>query len=176
MQRYVRMLGTPVTLLVLLAILFFGAKWGYHNVMAPPPAAPLVPCVTQKVGPELKASQVTVKVYNGGRKTGLAGKVAAQLKAKGFVIAKTANTEDRVTATEIIGADANSPEVKLVAGFFKGAKVVADGRVDHTVDVRVGPQATGFNPAAPAVIAVPGGSVCLPAPTTTPSATPTPKR
>ena len=34
--------------------------------------------------------------------------------------------------TQVIGATADSPEVKLVAGFFKGAKIVADGRATPT--------------------------------------------
>lgn len=174
MQRYVRMFGTPITLLVLVLLLVYGAKWGYRNVMAPPPAEPLVPCVTQKVGPNLTTKQVTVRVFNGGRRTGLAGKVAANLKAKGFVIKQTANTDERVTTTRIVGADPASPEVKLVAGFFKGATVSGDGRVDHTVDVLVGNPTTGFNAAAATSIAVPGGQVCLPAPSkpATPAATP----
>lgn len=169
MQRYVRMFGTPITLLVLLGILIFGAKWGYQNVVAPPPAPPQTPCVDQNVGKALTTKQVTVKVYNGGRKTGLAGKVSAQLRAKGFIIGRTANTETRVTTTQIIGADPNNPEVKLVAGFFKGAKVTGDNRLDHTVDVLVGNEATGFTATAPTSIAVPTGTVCLPA-SATPSA------
>ncbi len=170
MQRYVRMFGTPVTLLALLCVLIFGAKWGYDNVMAPPPAAPQTPCVDQSVGKALTTKQVTVKVYNGGRKTGLAGRVAAQLKAKGFIIGRTANTDTRVTTTQIIGANPDDPEVKLVAGFFKGAKVSGDDRLDHSVDVLVGHETTGFTASAPTSIAV-NGAVCLPATgTPTPSA------
>ncbi|GAA1370906.1 hypothetical protein GCM10009638_01040 [Luteococcus sanguinis] len=138
--------------------------------MAPPPAAPQTPCVDQSVGKALTTKQVTVKVYNGGRKTGLAGRVAAQLKAKGFIIGRTANTETRVTTTQIIGANPDNPEVKLVAGFFKGAKISGDDRLDHSVDVLVGQETTGFTASAPTSIAV-NGAVCLPATgTPTPSA------
>ncbi|GAA1391591.1 LytR C-terminal domain-containing protein [Luteococcus peritonei] len=164
MQRYVRMFGTPITLLALLAILILGARWGYRNVVAPPPPPPLVPCVDQNVGKALTTKQVTVQVYNGGSKSGLAKIVATQLRGAGFTIAKTGNTEVEVGATQIIGADVNNPEVKLVAGFFKGAKVTADGRADHTVEVRVGNAATGFNPKAPHQIAVTSPTVCLPSP------------
>lgn len=176
MQRYVRMFGTPITLLVLLAVLVYGAKWGYDNVMAPPAPAPQTPCVDQRVGAALTSKQVTVKVFNGGRKTGLAGKVAAQLRAKGFIIGRTANTETRVTTTQIIGANPNNPEVKLVAGFFKGAKVSGDNRLDHTVDVLVGNENTGFNSEAATSVPVQNGVVCLPAsgtPKASASATPT---
>ncbi|MGO4957694.1 LytR C-terminal domain-containing protein [Luteococcus sp. Sow4_B9] len=170
MQRYVRLLGTPITLLVLLAVLILGARWGYRNVVAPAPPPPLVPCVEQSVGKALSTKQVTVKVYNGGSKGGLAGKVGAQLKAVGFQVAKTGNTEVEVNHTQIIGADVNNPEVKLVAGFFKDAKVKADGRADHTVEVLVGNPVTGFQPKAPRSIDIDGPTVCLPEPTPTPEA------
>lgn len=168
MQRYVRLFGTPITLLVLIGILIFGARWGYKNVVAPAPPPPLVPCTNQNVGKALKVSQVTVKVYNGGTKAGLASTVAAQLRAVGFNVSKTGNTEVEVNQTQIIGADADNPEVKLVAGFFKGAQVKGDGRVDHSVEVLVGNKVTGFNRSAPTSIQVDNPTVCLPAPVATP--------
>lgn len=164
MQRYVRLLGTPITLLLLLAILILGARWGYRNVMAPPPPPPLVPCVEQSVGQALGTKQVTVSVYNGGAKSGLAKTVAAQLRGAGFKVSRTGNTDVEVSTTQVIGADVDNPEVKLVAGFFKGAKVSADGRADHTVEVLVGNPATGFNAKAPKQVAVDSPTVCLPAP------------
>ncbi|WP_420176757.1 LytR C-terminal domain-containing protein [Luteococcus sp. OSA5] len=168
MQRYVRMLGTPITLLVLLALLIFGARWGYRNVVAPPPPPPLAPCVDQNVGDSLSTAQVTVQVFNGGNKSGLATKVGNQLKAVGFVVEETGNTEVEVNHTQIIGADVNNPEVKLVAGFFKDAKVSADGRADHSVEVRVGNPSTGFQPKAPRSLALDDPTVCLPSPVATP--------
>ncbi len=79
-------------------------------------------------------------------------------------MAKTGNTDVEVGATQIVGASPNNPEVKLVAGFFKGAKVTGDNRVDHTVEVRVGNPATGFNAKAPRSLAVDSSTVCLPSP------------
>lgn len=164
MQRYVRMFGTPITLLVLVAVLFLGARWGMRNVLAPVPPAPLTPCTTQKVGPALNASEVSVQVFNGGPTSGLAGSVASQLRAAGFKVVKTGNTETAVTVTQVVGAAVDNPEVKLVAGYFKGAKVVADGRADHTVAVLVGNKDTGFTRDAANQVPVSGGVACLPAP------------
>ena len=66
MRETIRVLKTPVTLLVLLAVLLGGAWWGYKSVIAPPPEPPKDPCVMQSVnGGKLKSSQVTVNVYNG---------------------------------------------------------------------------------------------------------------
>lgn len=164
MQRYVRMFGTPITLLVLLAILVFGARWGYKNVVAPAPPPPLVPCTTQDVGKVLKTSNVTVVVNNGGDTVGLASTVASKLRNAGFNVDKTGNATDKVTTVQVIGAHTDDPEVELVASFFKGAKVVGDGRVDHTVEIRVGNPNTGFNADAPQQMQLKGRTVCLPSP------------
>ncbi|MEL4503542.1 LytR C-terminal domain-containing protein [Luteococcus sp. H138] len=163
------MFGTPITLLVLLGILFFGARWGYKNVVAPAPPAPLIPCTEQSVGKALTTGHVSVKIFNGGTKAGLASTVATRMKAAGFKVIKTGNTGIEVSTTQIIGADVNNPEVKLVSGFFKGAEVKADGRADHTVEVLVGNKETGFNAKAPSSIAVDTPTVCLPAPIATPA-------
>lgn len=164
---------TPVTLLLLIAVLGYGAWWGYRNVIRPVPARAPDPCVTQSVGPALKANKVTVNVYNGGYKQGLATTVAKALKAKGFIIKNVDNTDERIKTTVIVGADANNPEVKLVVAQFKNATVRADQRPDHTVDVLVGNTYGGMNPKAPVEIVVPGHSVCLPS-SATPTPTPTP--
>ncbi|MEL4359140.1 MULTISPECIES: LytR C-terminal domain-containing protein [unclassified Luteococcus] len=169
MQRYVRLFGTPITLLVLLGILVFGARWGWKNVIAPAPPAPLIPCTEQNVGKALTAQHVSVKVFNGGSRSGLASTVGTQLKGVGFKVVKTGNTDVEVSAPQIIGAAVDNPEVKLVAGFFPGAQIKADGRADHTVEVLVGNQKTNFNPKAPASIAVTTPTVCLPAPIATPT-------
>ncbi len=169
MHRYVRLFGTPITLLVLLGVLFYGAWWGYQNVIKPPPARVPDPCVTQSVGSQLKTSQVTVKVYNGGSKTGLAGTVGAQLKAAGFKVAYIGNTDERIAKTLVVGASAENPEVKLLLGFFKDATVRADQRSDGTVEVLVGREFGGMNPKAARTMAVPGGAVCLPSPTPSPT-------
>lgn len=154
---------TPVTLLVLLAILGFGFWWGWQQVTTPIPPKPPEPCVTQTV-PDgvLRASQVTVRVYNGGSVSGRAAKIGVDLRAKGFKVPTVTNTEERIEKTVIVGASADNPEVKLVASFFKDATIKADNRPDHTVDVLVGNQYGGFNANAANSMKVPGNVVCLP--------------
>jgi len=183
-QRYVRLFATPVILLGLLGFLLWGGWWGYKNLMAPIPERPLIPCVTKSVGPSLKSKDVQVRVLNGGYRTGLAGQVGTTLKAAGFNVIRTGNTDERIKATVIVGASADNPEVKLVLSYFKKATVRPDGRADHTVDVLVGNAFGGMNPSAKPSIAVPDGQACLPSPTAgatvstsasasvTPSATP----
>ncbi|HSN42505.1 MAG TPA: LytR C-terminal domain-containing protein [Propionibacteriaceae bacterium] len=174
LQRYVRLIGTPVILLSLLGLLLWGGWWGYKNLMAPIPARPLTPCVTQTVGPSLTSKNVQVRVLNGGYRTGLATQVSTTLKSAGFNVIRVGNTDERIKATVIVGAAAENPEVQMVRSYFKGATIRADGRADHTVDVLVGNSFGGMNPNAKPSIAVPGGTVCLPSPSATPSSSPKP--
>lgn len=166
--RYAR---TPITLIVLLVVLGYGALWGYRRVVAPFVAKPPPPCVTQQAQ-QLTPGQVTVKILNGGDERGFATNVAKVLRARGFNVVAVGNTDDKVTKTTIVGAAAENPEVKLVAGQFSDSVIRVDGRPDHSVDVVLGKNNGDAVPGAgyPTVIPLPGGTVCLPSPTA--SATP----
>lgn len=162
--RVFRIVRTPLTLLLLLGVLCYGAWWGYKNVLADVPPLPPDPCVEQQLpNSQLRSSQVTVNIYNGGNRRGLAGDVGRALRDKGFRVLKTTNTKEKVSATVIVGANASNPEVQLVKGFFKGASVRADKRQDGTVDVLVGDKYGGFNKKAPTAITVKSSKACLPA-------------
>src|SRR4051794_11684742 len=145
-RRVFRIVRTPLTLLILLGILCYGAWWGWKNVVAPPEKTPPPQCVPTKVtDKELKSSQVTIRVYNGGDKKGLAGEVTRALRAKDFNVLDPSNTSTKVGTTVVIGNGTKNPEVLLVKSFLKKAVVKADGRTDHTVDVLVGNKYAGFN-------------------------------
>jgi hypothetical protein len=161
--RVFRIIRTPLTLLILLGILCYGAWWGWKNIVAPPQKTPPAPCVPTKVtDKELKSSQVTVRVFNGGDKKGLAGDVTRELRAKDFNVLDPTNTDKHVTTTIIVGNGAKNPEVLLVKSFFKKATVKADGRPNHTVDVLVGNRYAGFNSKAKSAYPVKTSTVCLP--------------
>ena len=169
--RIFRVARTPVTLLVLFGVLLYGAWWGYNNIISPIPSMPPEPCVDQSVPKgQLQASQVVIKVYNGGDRKGLAADVGRSLRNKGFRVILTTNTVEKIQKTVIVGADANNPEVLFVKSFFKGATVKPDGRVDRSVDVLVGNKYGGFNKDAAATYRVESTTVCLPS--QTPSSTP----
>lgn len=171
MRKVLARIKTPLTLVVLLVVLFFGFWWGWKQVSAPIPTKPPEPCVTQTLkGGVLQANQVTVRLYNGGSVTGRATKISTDLKAKGFDVTTIANTDEAIEKTVIVGSSADNPEVKLVAGFFKDATIRADQRVDNTVDVLVGDTYGGFNSGAATTIKVAGGVACLPQATATPTA------
>jgi LytR cell envelope-related transcriptional attenuator len=168
--RIFRIVRTPITLLILLGVLVYGAWWGYRNVLQPVPKIPPPPCVEQTVPKgQLKASQVTVKVYNGGDRRGLAGDVGRMLRRKGFKVTQTTNTNERIQKTVIVGAGAKNPEVLFVKTFFKDAVVRADKRKDGSVDVLVGNKWGGFNSKASSTYTVKTSTVCLPSETPTPT-------
>lgn len=162
--RVFRLVRTPLTLLVLLSVLCYAAWWGYTNVLRPVPPTPPTPCVPQQVqSGELRAAQVTVSVFNGGTKKGLAGDVGRSLRQRGFKVQRTANTDQKIAKTVIVGAGAKNPEVLLVKGFFKKSVVRADKRPDHSVDIFVGNDYGGFDKRAKTTYAVKAKTVCLPA-------------
>ena len=175
MRRVLKAIVGPFVLLLLLGFLGYGAYWGYEQFMKPAAGPDPVPCVMTDVGDKLTPKNVSVRVFNGGTVSGLARQTTTYLRAYGFYIIGYNNTDDRITDPVIVGNSADSPEVKLLLGFFKNATVRADSRTDHTVDVLVGTsKMTVEKP--PTSIAV-DGPVCLPQiPTSTASATPTPSK
>jgi hypothetical protein len=158
----IRWLRTPVTLVVLLVVLGYGAWWGYKAVLTVPVSTANA-CVTQPVA-QLTPDKVTVRVLNGGDLKGYATEIAKALKARGYNIAVVSNTNETITTPVIIGATVDLPAVKLVASNFPAATLRGDNRNDGTVDVLVGEKtdktmpATGFATAVP----VPDGNACLP--------------
>jgi hypothetical protein len=103
----------------------------------------------------------------------MAGRVAKKLGESGFIVDKVGNTEAKVLTVLIIGAAVDNPEVQLIAGWFTEAKIEADGRTDHTVEVIVGSsfdEKLGWVAEPVTSLEIPSGQVCLP-----PSPTPTPE-
>lgn len=169
--RVFRIVRTPITLLILLGVLLWGAWWGYTNILRPIPATPPPPCVEQTVTKGvIQAEQVIVKVYNGGDKRGLAGDVKRNLVSRGFKVPVATNTGEKIAKTVIVGSGAKNPEVLFVRTFFKDSVVRADPkRKDGSVDVLVGNKYGGFVKAK-TTYAVKTKTVCLPSQTPSPTA------
>ncbi len=165
-----RVLRTPLTLLVLLGLLGFGAWWGYTNVMAPPPPPPVEPCVPQPLeDAKLESSQVSVRVLNGGAERGKAAEVGQALEAAGFDVSSVGNTDEDVTVTTVVGVSKDDPAVQLTLKHFNEAEIRPDGQADGTVDVLLGSAYAGMVGDGPRSIEVESDSACLP-PTPTPDA------
>jgi len=173
-RQIIRVIKTPVTLLLLLAFVGYGAAWGYEHATAPRPERPLTPCVPIDVGEKLTPELVQVRVLNGGTRGGLAKNTATFLRAYDFKVIKVNNTEERLEQTVIIGNAETDPEVQLLLGFFKDATARGDGRADHVVDVMLGSKSARVTNPKVTSVAV-DGPVCLPADTKRPTPTPSPK-
>ena len=184
MRKAIRVLKTPVTLLALLAILGYGAVWGYEHVTKDVDR-PVAACVIQDVGDTLTPDKVTVRVFNGGESGGLAKGTALYLRAWGFPAPSYKNADRRVEQTTIVGNSPDDPEVRLLQQFFEGSVAEGDGRADHVVDVIMGDKNTQVN--KPVTKIAVDGPVCLPqrpnatqspsaTPSETPSTTPTKKQ
>ena len=161
-RRVIRALKTPVTMLLLVALVGFAAKWGLDAVRAPLPPRPPEPCVVTSIGPKFTPEHAVVRVLNATEENGVARRVATTLRADQFRVIKIANADTLQDKTTIVGFSADSPEVVLVTGFFKKAEVVPDQRVDHTVDIIIGKDYNGLRDKPKLSVALPDESACLP--------------
>ncbi|MDO5068223.1 MAG: LytR C-terminal domain-containing protein [Propionibacteriaceae bacterium] len=159
--RIFRLIATPFLLLGLLALLVWGAFWGWRNLTAPFPEPAPTPCVTQTTE-LLTPAQVTVRVINGGQAVGLASKVGQQLTDLGFRVDTVRNTEERIEKVVIIRSGSNNTDAAtLVGGQFKNAVIENDARIDGTVDVLVGNEFPGLAEEPLAETPVTTGTICL---------------
>lgn len=162
-RRVIRAIKTPLTLLALVAFVWFAARWGWDAARAPIPPRPPQPCIVREVGPELKPEHVYVQVYNGSKTNGLAKRLGSILSADGFKVIKRVNADrDDYEASEVVGHAEDSPEVILVRQAFQDIAFRADGRIDHTVDVVIGNQQPAPVEAPTLGVPLPDGTACLP--------------
>lgn len=164
-NQIVRTVKTPVTLVLLAALVYFGATWGWNALREPIPQRPPEPCVVQQIGPELTPDHVYVRVYNGSKTNGLAKRLGAVLSADGFKVTKRVNADrDDYTRSVVVGTSEDSPEVQLVRRALTNVDFRADGRIDHSVDVIIGNEQPGAAEKADLKVALPSGTACLPKP------------
>lgn len=162
-----RHLTTGATLVALVVVLCVMAVWGYHAATAPldagttPSASPTPSCdpQQQKVSKYLKRSDVTVSVYNSGKKSGRARATMDQLESAGFRPGEVSNAPSGVTAdlAVVYSTKTDDPAAELVAkAFGRSTKVV---RTDETmgpgVDVVIGDKFKRLDPRAPKRLELP---------------------
>ena len=138
------------------------------------PAVTPVTCPAETLKlPESK--NVTVNVFNGGSTEGQAGKVAEELKTRGFVIGVIANKATEYNAPTIVvsGPGGHGAALSMQRN-FANSEYVQDDRKDSTVDVILTSHFSGLVEAA-AVDPKPGVLSCprlSPSPSPPPSAVP----
>lgn len=154
---------TPITLLVLLAVLLGAGYYGWRTIVSPATGsndtlshasrgAPRHACLKKgdptKKGQRLVTKDVLVNVYNSGAISGLAGDTLAAMHVRGFLegVAENAPVGTRASNVMIITADKRAPEVRLVASQFKGRVVFKKGTpLAPGVDVVVGDSFVGVD-------------------------------
>ncbi len=166
MRKVIRVVKTPITLLVLLAILGYGAWWGYNTYNIPLTKAADT-CVMTDVGTELTPDRVTVRTYNASLIPRLAKDARTYLLAWHFQVPDYNNSDRRLTGIVVVGNSADDPEVKLVQQFFPGSTAEGDGRTSHVVDVVLGAKFEQLN--EPKTSVPVKGPLCLPSPKAAPS-------
>jgi hypothetical protein len=152
---------------------------------SPPPtdAAAPPPCPPGGATP-VPYGQVTVNVFNGSGRLGIAGQTATALKTRGFTIGTTGNAPAPVSGTAYVRFGAAGVAAAYTLAAHVGSSVlVLDTRSDPTVDLMLGEGFVGLvtatqvtlDPAVP--FTPPPGCVLLaqatpvPAPVSTPGAT-----
>lgn len=134
-------LRTAVTLGVLTLLVLVAAVWGWSALTEPfPEDEPVAICedTTVSAGSEVRRDQVVVSVFNGSKRSGLAGATSAQLAERGFVTGDVGDSPTPAATTQIWADDPTNPAVALVQQQFKKAKVVAGEAIGVGVVVVVG--------------------------------------
>lgn len=152
--------------LLLVSFLFAAAYYGGW-FDKPKPAAQGHPCTTTPTPHStLKPTQVKVNVYNASSRNGLARRVAAEMKDRGFVVGTIANDplhHSVKTTAEVRYGPKGKPAADLVSSEVPGSKLVVDKRKDATVDLVLGTTYVELTPTdAPT-----GSATCTPSGTTT---------
>ncbi len=162
MTRVMRVLKTPVTLLILLALVGFAAKWGFDKIREEIPPRPRLPCVVETIGPKFKPENAVVYVYNATERNGLSRRVGQVLLADGFQVLRRVNAEEKSEKTQVVGVAKDSPEVVLVRSYLPDAEFIADGRPDHSVDIILGDDFKELNKKPKSSVKLPDETACIP--------------
>jgi hypothetical protein len=146
---------TPITLLVLLAVLLGAGYYGYRTVISPSDdnsknSGPATTCTKHRVfhrGQKIASSDILVNVYNAGSIANLASDTLGSLHGNGFQRGVAANAPSGISATNVTILTRHSalPEVRLVARQFQGRVAFRKGRpLAAGIDVIVGDEFKGM--------------------------------
>ena len=103
-------LRSALTLVVLAGLVLAAAVWGWAALTEPfPKDEPVAICepTTVPAGGEVRRDQVVVSVFNGSKRSGLAGSTMAELAERGFVEGDVGDSPlpSSTVADLVLGAD-----------------------------------------------------------------------
>jgi hypothetical protein len=148
-RRDLRPLRTAITMMFLLGLVVGAAYYSWQivteptgveeedDVVAVTTPACAMPVPEDPPPPE----EISVHVYNGTNRSGLANQVARELREQGFIILDVANDPAGRSVTAVAEIRAESMEddaVRLIMANFPGSVFLAEERDDDTIDVVVG--------------------------------------
>jgi hypothetical protein len=158
-RRRYRRVRTAITLVILIGLVVWAAWFAWRVVTEPaakadetepvtksPVCAVAVP--TEAPPPE----EISVNIYNGTSRNGLASQVARELRVQGYVILDVANDPLNRSVTgvaEVRAADAENLAVVLIMSQFPGAVFVPEERSGEVIDVVLGEQFETIGPQDP---------------------------
>ncbi|HEV2797515.1 MAG TPA: LytR C-terminal domain-containing protein [Nocardioides sp.] len=134
-------LKSGITLAVLALLLVVATVWGWAALTEPlPQEEPIAICepADVAVGGEVRRDQVVVSVFNGSKRSGLAGSTMAQLAERGFVEGDVGDAPLPAATTQIWSSEPENPAVLLVQQQFKQAKIVPGDPLGDGIVVVVG--------------------------------------
>jgi hypothetical protein len=129
---------SAATLGVLVMLCLLGILFGIRGLTAELPTEPLVEdanavCEDRVVedGQKIRSDEITVSVFNGGKRAGAASKVLSALQERGFAAGETGNAEDTGVIRAQVWADRrNNAAALLVARQFGPSIKVFQGKPD----------------------------------------------
>ena len=154
---------TALTLGVFAVVLVLMAVIGWQRLTAPLPEAssqPAAACQVYKTKKQVTRKEVTVSVYNGTDKSGLADDTLAVLERRNFVVGAVGNAPDDakdVTGVLVRTTVTDDPRAELVASQFQ-----PKAQIEQTpeaggpgIDVILGPDFTRLKRKAPTKYVLP---------------------
>jgi hypothetical protein len=103
----------------------------------------------------LAPAEVSLDVLNGTGTSGLAGTVAAELAAQGFVVGPPGNAEGTVSQSVVRHGPGMVAQARTVAAAVPGSVLQASDAIGDTVQLVVGPGYSGVVPVPPPAPATP---------------------
>jgi acetolactate synthase regulatory subunit len=164
---------STITMLALCGLLVTAAMVGWNALFADLPgdqptdsAAPTCTPEEIKAGERIRSRQVTVSVYNGGTRDGLAERTLRGLKRRGFVAGDVGNapSDINVRRVQVWSTVEKDARARLVARQFGKRTTIrhADEALGPGVDVIVGNRFNGLVKAKRSLRVRSEQEVCLP--------------
>jgi len=145
---------TAITLLLTVLLLFSAFWWAWSYIRsggdgATAVAEPTSTATATTCSGAADPRDVTINVYNATQVTGLAGRVANELKSRGYTIGTVSNDPLQATVeapAALRYGDAGRPYAAILKTIVDEPALHPDGRPDTAVDFVLGDGFTELNP------------------------------